>query len=209
MRSPTVEFRITPSSSEGEETGSHQRAAEHIAELLNALTSEQLELLDERLQGASVQTPALSNAEDALIAELTNGFRPSERERQELELTSLLRNFEWRRQLLADALSASEAARVLGTSRQTPHDRVKSGSLLAVLERGVWRFPRWQFDPTGADGVVNGLPEVLRALRVSPIAKVSWLVRPNPFLDGVTPIAALKHGEKERVIAQAMSVEVL
>lgn len=140
---------------------------------------------------------------------MSNDFQPDERERQELELTSLLRNFEWRRRLLADALSASEVAQLLGTSRQTPHDRVKSSSLLAVLDRGVWRFPHWQFDPVGPDGVVDGFPEVLRALQVSPIAKVSWLVRPNPYLDGLTPITALKRGNKERVIEQALSVGVL
>jgi len=58
-------------------------------------------------------------------------------------------------------------------------------------------------------GVVNGIPAVLKVLQVSPLAKVSWLVRPNPFLDGLTPIAALKQGEKERVIAQATTVGVV
>jgi hypothetical protein len=209
MRSPTVEFKISPFSNGGIETGSDRQAAEHIAELLNALTPEQLALLDRRLQSAKIQTPTATHAEAALIRELTNGFQPNELERQELELTSLLRNFEWRRQLLADALSASEVAKALGTSRQTPHDRVKSGSLLAVLDRGIWRFPHWQFDPAGPDGVVNGFPKVLRALQVSPIAKASWFVRPNPYLDRITPIAALKRGDKERVIEQAQSVGVL
>jgi len=208
MRSPTVEFRISPSSNGGIETGSDQQAAEHIAELLNTLTPDQLALLAQRLQSAKIQTPAATDVEVGLIAELTNRFQPNELERQELELTSLLRNFEWRRRLLAEALSASVVAQLLGTSRQTPHDRVKSGSLLAVLDRGVWRFPYWQFDPVGPDGVVDGFPEVLRALQVSPIAKASWFVRPNPYLDDVTPVAALKQGDKNRVIEQASSVGV-
>ena len=209
MRSPTVEFKISPSNNGEIETGSAQQAAEHIAELLNALTPEQLALLDQRLQSAKIQAPTATDAEAKLVRELTDGFQPNELERQELELTSLLRNFEWRRRLLADALSASEVAKALGTSRQTPHDRVKSGSLLAVLDRGVWRFPHWQFDPAGPDGVVDGFPEVLKTLQVSPLAKASWFVRPNPYLDGITPIARLKQGDKERVIQEARSVGVL
>ncbi len=208
MRSPLVEFRISPTSNGGIETGSAQQAAEHVAELLNALTPEQLALLARRLQSAKTQTPASTDAEAALITELTNGFQPNELERQELELTSLLRNFEWRRRLLAGALSASVVAQLLGTSRQTPHDRVKSGSLLAVLDRVIWRFPDWQFDPAGPDGVVDGFPEVLRVLQVSPLAKASWFVRPNPYLDGLTPIVVLKRGDKERAIEQALSVGV-
>lgn len=208
MRSPIVEFRISLASNGEIETGSAQQAAEHVAELLNTLTPKQLALLDRRLQSAKMPIPAASTLEAALIAELTNGFQLNELERQELELASLLRNFEWRRRLLAGALSASVVAQLLGTSRQTPHDRVKSGSLLAVLDRGIWRFPDWQFDPAGPDGVLDGFPEVLRVLQVSPLAKASWFVRPNPYLDGLTPIAVLKRGDKERAIEQANSVGV-
>jgi hypothetical protein len=83
---------------------------------------------------------------------------------------------------------------------------VKGGTLLAVLDRGVWRFPAWQFDPEGPDGVVEGLPEVLRALEVSPLAKASWLVRPNQYLEGRTPLAALKEGRVEAVRSAAEAV---
>ena len=131
-----------------------------------------------------------------------------EREQQELELVSLLCHFEWRRKLLANSLSASQVAQLLGTSRQTPHDRVKSGTLLAIFDRGVWRFPSWQFAAEGLDGIIDGLPEVLQILHVSPLAKLSWLVRPNSVLDGLTPVEALKRGYKERVLSEAASVGV-
>jgi len=77
-----------------------------------------------------------------------------------------------------------------------------------VRERGGLRFPRWQFDPDGADGVLAGFPDVLRALDVSPLAKVSWFIRPNPYLGGRTPLAALKAGEREKLVSLARGVGV-
>jgi hypothetical protein len=132
----------------------------------------------------------------------------TEAERLNLELESLFRYFEWRREALSGSLTAAEVASLLGTSRQTPHDRLKNHNLLGVLDRGVYRFPAWQFDPEGPDGVVNGLPEVSRTLSVSDLAKISWFTRPNPFLDGLTPLQALRSGQKERVLAEAVSVGV-
>lgn len=117
-----------------------------------------------------------------------------------------MRSFARRRELLAGALTASQVAKLLKTSRQTPHDRLTAGTLLAVMDQGAWRFPSWQFDPDGENGVVPGLPAVIRALRVSPIAKVIWLTRPNPALDGETPLACLKAGQTERVVALAHAV---
>lgn len=110
--------------------------------------------------------------------------------------------------MLSGSLTAAEVASLLGTSRQTPHDRLKNQTLLGVLDRGAYRFPAWQFDPEGPDGVVNGLPSVSRALSVSDLAKISWFTRPNPFLDGLTPLQALRSGQKERVLAEAVSVGV-
>lgn len=210
MSSSTVEFRVIPPTVTNQEVDdTRQQAAANIANLLNALAPEQLEFINQQLLSVTACKLHSTAAEAALVAELTDGFQVSELEQQELELVTLLRHFEWRRKLLANALSASQVAQLLGTSRQTPHDRVKSGTLLAVLDRGVWRFPSWQFDPEGPDGTVAGLPEVLQALQVSPLAKLSWLVRPNSFLDRLTPLEALKRGEKERVLTEAASVGVL
>jgi len=111
--------------------------------------------------------------------------------------------FQQRRTLLDGSLTASQVAGMLGTSRQTPHDRVESGSLLAVMDRGALRFPTWQFDPEGPHGVVHGLPDAIRALRVSPLAKMSWLTRANPAFDGATPLDALRWGEIAVVVDEA------
>ena len=75
-----------------------------------------------------------------------------------------------------------------------------------MLDRGVWRFPVWQFDPSGPDGVIPGLPTVMRTLQLSPLAKMSWLQRANPVLDGLTPLDALKRGEVQRVLEEAQGV---
>ncbi|MDI3340781.1 MAG: DUF2384 domain-containing protein [Sphaerobacter sp.] len=172
-------------------------------ERLNALQPAEMEAV---LEAA---TRALSPVEEpvpAVIDALTGGRRFTAAERAEAEIDVLMRSFARRRELLAGALTASQVARLLGTSRQTSHDRLAAGTLLAVMDQGAWRFPVWQFDPEGENGVVPGLPAVIRALRVSPLAKISWLTRPNPILDGETPLACLKAGQVERVVALARAV---
>lgn len=143
-----------------------------------------------------------------VVAALTEGMHITPAQRVETALAVHLRSYERRRELLEGALTASQVAELLGTTRQTPHDRVKSGRLLAVMDRGAWRFPLWQFDPEGADGVIEGLPDVIRALDVTPLAKVSWMTRANPMLDDETPLACLRAGQIERVATLARSVAV-
>lgn len=82
-----------------------------------------------------------------------------------------------------------------------------SESALALRLTG-WKFPSWQFDPEGPDGVVEGLPEVLKALGGSNFSKLNWLVSPNCYLDGIAPIEDLKRGDKERVLKEAEAVGV-
>jgi len=54
--------------------------------------------------------------------------------------------------------------------------------------------------------VVEGLPDVLQTLHTSPLAKASWLVRPNQYLEGRTPLETLKEGRKEAVRSAAERV---
>ena len=118
-----------------------------------------------------------------------------------MEAEALRRYFLYRRELLRDCYTSSQVAALLGTSRQTPHDRLRARTLLAVQERGRYCFPKWQFDPAGPEGVVAGLPAVLRALDVPALSQVSWLRTPSPYLDGRTPLDALRQGETARVDA--------
>lgn len=138
---------------------------------------------------------------------LTGKPVPTQEERTRVHFVSLLDRFEARRRLLADSLTAPQVAKLLGSSRQTPLTRLEVDSLLAVYDRGVWRFPAWQFDPEGPDGVVAGLPQVLRALAgVDNFVRLVWFTRPNPYLEGHAPIEALRTGQVERVVGEAHGV---
>jgi hypothetical protein len=152
-------------------------------------------------QLATVEEPCSSNADN--FAEALSGRRFNRQERVQLELETLARHFLHRRQLLEKSLTAPQVAHLLGTTRQTPHDRVDSKTLLAIRDNGKLRFPAWQFDPTGPDGVMDGLPQVLKALEMSDYAKLNWFTRPNPYLNGLTPAQALKQGQRERVAQEA------
>ncbi len=128
----------------------------------------------------------------------------SREEHAAAELGSLFDLFVARRHLLEDTLTAPQVGDILGISRQAATGRVETGSLLAVLDRGAYRFPRWQFDPRGPDGVVPGLPDVLEALEPQPaFSKLVFLTRPNRTLDEREPIEVLRRGERERVLAAA------
>jgi hypothetical protein len=121
-----------------------------------------------------------------------------------LELGTLQHRFALRRQVLSRTLAADEVAELLQTrSRQTAHDRAKAGSLLAIRDNGRLRFPLCQFDPEGPDGVPPGLADVLQGLHLPALAKAAWLERPHPALDGQSPIARLKQGGLDGVLAAA------
>jgi hypothetical protein len=92
------------------------------------------------------------------------------------------------------AFSASQVAALLGITRQAVDKRRRTGRLLALqLGARGYRYPSWQFDDTGA---LFGLGEVLQAMAVqSPWMRASWFLTPNPSLDGMRPIDALRAGE--------------
>jgi len=142
----------------------------------------------------------------SLVRRLTGGRVYSPLEQVALETSNLQRLFDSRRTLFGGAVSASEAARLLGVSRRTVYEWARKGTLLAVEDGDARRFPDWQFDPGGPKGIVAGLPDVLRALPVSPYAIALWLTRPSPTFEGRTPLETLKAGEQERVLGAAAAV---
>lgn len=205
MANPLIEITVTapvPASRRRQVPERQRQAIEHLVRVvLQRLPLSEIEAVARYLE------KALTLSASAAQEVRPPGGQPlSDKERRQLEFTSLMRYFTWRRELLRDALTAQQVADLLHTSRQTPHDRRKAGTLLAVLDNGAWRFPAWQFDPQGPDGVIDGLPEVLRALQVPLLAQVSWLTKTNPVLDGVTPVEALRRGQKEWVLEEAAGV---
>jgi hypothetical protein len=152
------------------------------------------------------QGTARSEARSTLPAKWIGTLVTKERsatEENTLRYRALVAAFDDRKKVLEDSLSTPEVASLLGSTRQTPHDRVKSKTLLAIEDSGQLRFPPWQFDASGPNGVVEGLPEVLRALSVGPLAQARWLTRKNPVLDGLTPLEMLKTGAYQRVVQEA------
>lgn len=175
---------------------------ERYLEIFRSLTDEEQHLVNQALEQVARVKNKSNTTEDALAKALA-GRDFSDRERIQLEMETLAHHFLNRRQLLDGSFTAPQVAKLLRTSRQTPHDRLASQTLLAIKDNGMLRFPSWQFDPAGPDGVIDGLPQVLKALQMSDYAKLNWLTRPTPYLDNLTPIEILKRGEKERVIQEA------
>jgi hypothetical protein len=125
----------------------------------------------------------------------------------QLEFESLRRSFALRRQLLASTIGTAEVNELLAAgSRQTVHDRLRAGTLLGILDQGKWRFPLWQFDADGPNGVIDGLALVQQALQVSNLAKARWLQKPHPVFGGSTPVDLLRQGRLEDVLAEAGQV---
>jgi excisionase family DNA binding protein len=112
--------------------------------------------------------------------------------------------------LVADALTVAEVAELLAVGRQTPHDRVRAQTLLAVKDNGRLVFPDWQFDPDGPDGVIPGLPDALAAMRgpISAFARVRWFLTPKSLMGGMTPLDALRAGAVEDVVAEAETIGI-
>jgi len=124
----------------------------------------------------------------------------------ELDRRALQAAFAERSRILEGSFTTQEVAALLRTSRQTPHDRVRARTLLAIEDNGGLRFPAWQFDASGPNGIVDGLSEVLKELDAGPLAQARWLRRPNPVLEDRTPLEALQAGDLERVLAEARGV---
>ena len=176
-------------------------------DLISNISSDTKKLLKKRLvKLASQQSP---NAEEQLLADKIAGKSYTPEEKKEFQLSNLINSFIIRDSLLKDTVSGADVTKLLNcNSRQTPLDRVKNKTLLAVKDNGQWKYPLWQFDVNGADRVIEGLPSVLDVLNVSNLAKVRWLTNPNPVFEGKTPIEMLKNQEIERVIIEARGVGI-
>lgn len=99
--------------------------------------------------------------------------------------------------------SAAELGRMLGgLSRQAIDKRRKKGKLLALdMGRHGYGYPLWQIND---GGVLPGLEAVLDVLRESdPWTQAGFFLSPNSWLGGETPLAELRRGEVERVVATA------
>lgn len=181
-----------------------------FVELRNRLAPSELRALRNELAHLAVADDEARRSSPDERHPVTGEPIPSSAERAQLGFRTMLRFFEARRRLLDDALTAPQAAEVLGVSRQTPLNRSKDNTLLAILDRGAYRFPAWQFDPQGEDGVLPGLPEVLEALEPQQaFSKLFWLRRPNPTLSQREPLELLRKRNLEPVVDAARAAAEL
>ncbi|MGB5635214.1 MAG: hypothetical protein WBM44_27460 [Waterburya sp.] len=166
----------------------------HVAASLTEANLKYLEQIAESLK------PKVIDPEKKALAKKIAGDDYSEGNLAVLELANLERYYQRRRELLARSITTPEVAKLIGCQAiTTVHDRRKAGTLLGLKDNGVYKFPLWQFDPEGDDGVIDSLPELIRILHISNFAKLNWLGKPLRAFKGRTPVEVLKNGNEEDV----------
>jgi len=109
---------------------------------------------------------------------------------------------EWLLNAEGGSMTVSQVEKVLGLSRQAIHKRCSKGKLihLSTSKRG-YLFPKWQF--TDHD-ILPGLEEVLAAFdEDDPWMQASFMLSPNIWLDGASPLAMLRQGKISEVLVAA------
>jgi hypothetical protein len=113
-----------------------------------------------------------------------------------------LRAQDWILRAEGGILTAEQIGQLLGITRQAVDKRRRQGTLIGLeLGRRGFAYPAWQVGPTGT---LAGLPGVLAELSgETPWGQAAFLLAANVWLDGETPLAALRRGETERVLNAA------
>ncbi|CAN7696637.1 helix-turn-helix domain-containing protein [Rhizobium leguminosarum] len=113
---------------------------------------------------------------------------------------ALARNVEHRQNLIERAggtMSAEDAGRMLGISRQAVDKRRRAGTLLAVREGSDWRYPLCQLDQ---GEVIAGISDVVRGFAAAgPWIALDFLLAADTALGGRTALQALREGDREAV----------
>ena len=178
----------------------------HVAASITESSPEHLKQIAESLK------PKVIDPEKKALAKKIAGDDYSEGNLAVLELANLERYYQRRRELLACSITTPEVAKLIGCQAiTTVHDRRKAGTLLGLKDNGVYRFPLWQFDPEGDNGILDGLPELLSALEISDFRKLNWLNKSLKAFEDRTPVEVLKSGNEEDIedlIVEARGVGV-
>ncbi|WP_019505953.1 hypothetical protein [Pleurocapsa sp. PCC 7319] len=178
----------------------------HVATSLTEASTEHLEQIAESLK------PKVIDPAKKALAKKIAGDDYSEGNLAVLELANLERYYQRRRELLARSITTPEVAKLIGCQAiTTVHDRRKAGTLLGLKDNGVYRFPLWQFDPEGDDGVIDRLPELIKTLQICDFAKLNWFSKPLRAFENRTPFEILKSGNDrgiEDLLVEARGVGV-
>ena len=155
----------------------------------------------------------LANANDpTTLAQLTDqAFReefPVARA-DNRQAVAIARGIPARRKLAEDeggSLSADEAAKEIGISKQAILKRYQKGQIIAWREerQSAVRFPVWQFRD---HKVLDGIEETLQALntgnRLDDFGRMLFFLSTKGFLEGMRPIDCLREGEITKVVQAA------
>ncbi len=166
----------------------------HIEATIGEASPKQLQNIVESLK------PKVIDPDKKALAKKIAGDNYSEGNLAVLELANLKRYYQRRRELLTSSITTPQVAELIGCQAiTTVHDRRKANTLIGLKDNGVYKFPLWQFDPEGDDGVIDGLPEVLKTLQISNFAKLNWLTKPLRAFGDQTPIEILKQGDRDEI----------
>ena len=178
----------------------------HVEASISEASPEHLQQIVESLK------PKVVDPDKKALAKKIAGDDYSEGNLAMLELANLERYYQRRRELLARSITTPKVAKLIGCQAiTTVHDRRKAGTLLGLKDNGVYKFPLWQFDPEGDDGVIDRLPELLKTLQIFDFAKLNWLMKPSRAFEDRTPVEVLKSGNEEDIkdlIVEARGVGV-
>jgi hypothetical protein len=113
-----------------------------------------------------------------------------------------LRAQEWIMYQEGGMLSSAQMGQALGITRQAVDKRRKQGTLIGLdLGRRGFAYPAWQVEATGT---LPGLADILSELAdESPWGQTAFFLTSNVWLDGDTPLAALRRGAFEHVLNAA------
>jgi hypothetical protein len=147
-------------------------------------------------------SPGISSAQDIFARRLAGKYYNVGDDTKPREI--IKRDFlAYRQELLRDSLTTPELAAKLSCRTQTLLNWVEKGKVLAIKEKGVWRFPSWQFDPREDEHILKGLPDVLKMLEGSTLSKLSWFLTSKRALAELTPVQALQKGMLAEVLSEA------
>jgi hypothetical protein len=122
---------------------------------------------------------------------------------------AIARGIPARRKLVEDeggSLSAEEAAREIGISKQAILKRYQKGQLIAWREgrQNAVRCPVWQFrDHAVLDGIEQTLEVLNAGNRLDDYGRVLFFLSNKGFLAGKRPIDCLREGEITKVVQSA------
>lgn len=138
---------------------------------------------------------------EGLVEELDRPENLADLRRRDPLAAARLRGLRARQQLLeaeGGTVSGQKLAQAIGISRQAIDKRRLANTLIGIDlgERG-YAYPVWQIGLAGLDLVLAELGDL------APWAQALFFLSPNNWLEGETPLAALRRGERDAVLTAA------